>query len=443
MGLSKRNVALGASALVVAVGIFIVGTLSLSKKSMALFKPSPKETIDEVWQVIDHDYVDGTFNGIDWRAVRTQYLKRAYPSNKEAYTAIREMLDKLGDPYTRFMDPEQFKSMQIDTSGELTGVGIQIAQDEKTKEVKIISPIDGSPASKAGILSKDVLVKVDEKPTKGMDINEIVSLIRGPANTKVSLTIQRNKQILVFNLNRELIELKAVRHSYKPSDSGGIGYIRLSQFSSHAPDEMKKAIRDLSKKNVAGYILDLRMNPGGLLYASAEIARMWIDDAPIVSTVDRRGESERLKAGRDSLTDKPLVVLVDGGSASASEILSGALQDDKRAVLVGAKTFGKGLVQSVHPLGDGSGMAVTIAKYYTPSGRDIHKKGIEPDYKLELTEAQQKAMSLEILGTSKDPQYVKALSILNEQIASGQKTPLKSAVSPKTTASPKATAVKK
>ncbi len=442
MGLSKRNLALGASALVVAGSIFIAGaglilSVVLPKRSLALFKPSPKETIDEVWQVIDHDYVDGTFNGTDWRAVRTQYLKQTYPSTKEAYSAIRKMLEKLGDPYTRFMDPEQFKSMQIDTSGELTGVGIQIAQDAKTKEVKIISPIDGSPASKAGILAKDVLVKVDQKPTKGMDINEVVRLIRGPVNTKVSLTIQRNKQVLVFDLNREIIELKAVRHSYKPSASGsfnGIGYIRLSQFSSHAPDEMKKAIQDLSKKNVAGYILDLRMNPGGLLYASAEIARMWIDDAPIVSTVDRRGESERLKAGRGSLTDKPLVVLVDGGSASASEILSGALQDDKRAVLVGAKTFGKGLVQSVHPLGDGSGMAVTIAKYFTPRGRDIHKKGIEPDYKLELTEAQQKAMTPDTIGTPKDLQYVKALSVLNRQIASGQKTLLKAVAPAKATA---------
>jgi carboxyl-terminal processing protease len=424
MNLSKRSLALGATALIGA-GV-VTGVGFYVSKSWALFRPSPKEVIDEVWQVIDHDYVDGTFNGTDWRAVRAQYLKRSYASNKEAYAAIREMLEKLGDPYTRFMDPEQFKSMQIDTSGELTGVGIQIAQDEKTKEIRVISPIDGSPAAKAGILAKDVLLKVGDKSTKGMDINEVVSLIRGPINTKVSVTILRDNKSLVFNLKRELIELRAVRHAFQPSTTGGVGYIRLSQFSSHAPDEMKAAIKDLLKKNASGFILDLRMNPGGLLYASADIARMWLDNAPIVSTVDRRGESERITANSSSLTDKPLVVLVDGGSASASEILSGALQDDQRAVLIGTKTFGKGLVQSVHPLGDGSGMAVTIAKYFTPSGRDINKKGIEPDYKIELTEAQMKAMATaNTAGIPNDPQFAKALSVLNEQIASGQKALIK------------------
>ncbi len=424
MSLSKRSLALGATVLIGA-GV-VTGVGFYFSKSWALFRPSSKEVIDEVWQVIEHDYVDGTFNGNDWRAVRTQYLKRSYASNKEAYAAIREMLEKLGDPYTRFMDPEQFKSMQIDTSGELTGVGIQIAQDEKTKEIRVISPIDGSPAAKAGILAKDVLLKVGDKSTKGMDINEVVSLIRGPVNTKVSVTILRDQKPLVFSLKRELIELRAVRHAFQPSATGGVGYIRLSQFSSHAPDEMKAAIKDLLKKDPSGFILDLRMNPGGLLYASADIARMWLDNAPIVSTVDRRGESERITANRSSLTDKPLVVLVDGGSASASEILSGALQDDQRAVLIGTKTFGKGLVQSVHPLGDGSGMAVTIAKYFTPSGRDINKKGIEPDYKVELTEAQMKAMATgNTAGIPSDPQFTKALSVLNEQIVSGKKTLLK------------------
>ncbi len=429
MVLSKRDLILGATALVGA-GFFVTGTGLRLSKSWASFKSSPKETIDEVWQVIDNDYVDGTFNGTDWRKLRAEYLNKDYKSNTEAYDAIREMVEKIGDPYTRFMDPEQFKSMQIDTSGELTGVGIQITQDEETKETTVISPIEGSPAAAAGMLSKDIILKVDETSTKGLDINEVVGLIRGPVNSTVTLTVSRGQEILTFTIKRAKIELHAVRHSYKKAESGGIGYIRLSQFSSNAPTDMRKAIRDLEKQKVAGYILDLRMNPGGLLYAGAEIARMWMDKGPIVSTVDRRGETDRLEANRPGLTDKPMVVLVDGGSASASEILAGALQDNDRAVLVGTKTFGKGLVQSVHPLSDGSGLAVTIAKYFTPSGRDIHKKGIEPDIAVELTEEQKKSLTQDMVGTKDDPQYVKALSILNQNILAKNKANLQSSAQP-------------
>lgn len=425
MVISKRGLVLGATALVGASVVLTGAGLHFSK-SWALFKESPKEIVDEVWQVINHDYVDGTFNGTDWRAVRNKYLKRNYSSNKEAYEAVREMLEPLEDPYTRFLDPEQFKSMQIDTSGELTGVGIQITQDEKSKEITVISPIEGSPASRVGILPKDVIKKVDTTSTEGLDINEVVGLIRGPVNSEVILTVERGDEQLSFTIKRERIELHAVESEFRPSASGGIGYIRLTQFSSNAAVDMRNAINKLDKKNVAGYILDLRLNPGGLLYSSAEIARMWIDKGTIVSTVNRRGEVDRLTAGRGKLTDKPLVILVDRGSASASEILAGALQDNKRAVLVGEKTFGKGLVQSVHPLEDGSGLAVTIAKYLTPSGRDINKKGIEPDYTVRLSEEQLEARTREKFATSEDPQYVKALDILLEKIVAKDSTQLQS-----------------
>ena len=182
---------------------------------------------------------------------------------------------------------------------------------------------------------------------------------------------------------------------------------------------MREAINDLEKQNVAGYILDVRSNPGGLLYSSIEIARMWLNQGDIVSTVDRQGETDRQKANNRALTNKPLVVLVDGGSASASEILSGALQDNKRAVLVGSKTFGKGLVQSVRGVGNGSGLAVTIAKYFTPSGRDINHEGIQPDIKVELTEEQRDELRKDRtkVGTTADPQYVKGLEILTGEIA--------------------------
>ncbi|MEW6499025.1 MAG: carboxyl-terminal processing protease CtpC, partial [Cyanobacteriota bacterium] len=383
MVITQRGLVLGATAVVLTT-VAVTGAGLLSK-SQAFFSQSPKELVDEVWQIIDRQYVDGTFNQQDWRSVRNEYLNRNYANQEEAYKAIREMLKKLEDPYTRFMSPEEFKNMQIDTSGELTGVGIQLAQDEETKKLMVIAPIEDTPAFKAGVLAKDVIVKIDGKSTEGMDVNDAVQLIRGEPGSTVTLTIQREDKQIDYPLKRAKIEIHPVRQNVQNTPTGKIGYIRLTQFSANAAEEMRDAIKDLEKQNVTGYVLDLRSNPGGLLYASVEIARMWIDEGGIVSTVDRRGEADRQVANNRALTDKPLVVLVDGGSASASEILSGALQDDKRGTLIGTQTFGKGLVQSVRGLEDGSGLAVTIAKYLTPSGRDINKQGIAPDVVVELS----------------------------------------------------------
>ncbi|MBD1919578.1 S41 family peptidase [Microcoleus sp. FACHB-831] len=418
MVITKRGLVLGATAVLLSTVAVTVTGCQISP-SLASLRESPKELVDEVWQIIDRQYVDGTFNKVNWRAVRNDYLKRNYTSKPEAYKAIREMLKKLGDPYTRFMDPEEFKNMQIDTSGELIGVGIQLAKDEKTKKLVVISPIEDTPAFKAGILAKDIVTKIDGKSTDGMDVNDAVKLIRGQEGTQVKLTILRESKEIDYLVKRARIEIHPVREAYQQSPAGGIGYIRLKQFSANATAEMRQAIEKLEKQKVAGYILDLRSNPGGLLYASIEIARMWLDEGTIVSTKDRQGTTDLQQANHKPLTKKPLVVLVDGGSASASEILSGALQDNKRAVLVGTKTFGKGLVQSVRPLGDGSGLAVTIAKYYTPKGRDINQEGIPPDVVLELTDAQRKELQGDTtkIGSANDPQYTKALDILKQKIA--------------------------
>jgi carboxyl-terminal processing protease len=419
MAITKRGLVLGATAVAVTAVTVTGAGLHLSQ-GQAFFQESPKELIDEVWQLIDRNYVDATFNHTDWKAIRQEYLGRSYPNREDAYTAIREMLGKLDDPYTRFMDPEEFKNMQVETSGELTGVGIQLAQDEQTKELIVVSPIEDTPAFKAGILARDVITKIDGKSTEGMDTNAAVNLIRGPVGSKVTLTIRRNGNTQDYVLERARIEIHPVRYSMKDEPNGQkIGYIRLTQFSANAADEMQQAIKDLEAKGAQGYVLDLRFNPGGLLYSSIDIARMWIQDGLIVSTVDRQGVSEQESANGTSLTSKPLVVLVDGGSASASEILSGALQDNHRAVLVGEKTFGKGLVQSVRGLGDGSGLAVTVAKYLTPSGRDINHAGIEPDVKVPLTEDQQKAIfgAGNKIATPDDLQYSKALDVLNQKIA--------------------------
>jgi carboxyl-terminal processing protease len=419
MVITKSRLVLGATA--VTLSTIAVTSLGIHSRGQALFKASPKELVDEVWQIVQRQYVDGTFNQVDWLAVRKEYLNKSYSNQQEAYKSIREMLKRLNDPYTRFLDPEEFKNMQVDTSGELTGIGITISQDEKTKQLVVIAPIEDTPAFKAGILAKDVILKIDGKSTKGMDTNQAVSLIRGAAGTQVTLTIQRSNQEKQFKITRARIEIHPVRYSEKQTPTGKVGYIRLNQFSANASKEMQEAIRNLEKKQVAGYILDLRGNPGGLLFSSVEIARMWMDRGTIVSTVDRQGVRDREVANGRALTNKPLVILVDKGSASASEILSGALQDNKRAVLVGTQTFGKGLVQSVRPLDDGSGLAVTIAKYLTPNDRDINKHGIDPDVKVELTDAQRQDLWLrerEKLGTLEDLQFAKAVEILGKQIAS-------------------------
>ncbi|QLE55132.1 carboxyl-terminal processing protease CtpC [Nostoc sp. TCL26-01] len=418
MVITKSRLVLGATA--VTLSTIAVTSLGIHSRGQALFKASPKELVDEVWQIVQRQYVDGTFNQVDWQAVRKEYLNKSYSSQQDAYKSIREMLKKLEDPYTRFMDPEEFKNMQVDTSGELTGIGITISQDEKTKQLVVIAPIEDTPAFKAGVLAKDIILKIDGKSTQGMDTNQAVSLIRGAAGTQVTLTIQRNGQQKQFAIKRARIEIHPVRYSQKQTTIGKVGYIRLNQFSANAGKEMQQAIKDLEKQQVAGYILDLRGNPGGLLFSSVEIARMWIDKGTIVSTVDRQGEREKEVANGRSLTDKPLVIIVDKGSASASEILSGALQDNKRAVIVGTQTFGKGLVQSVRPLDDGSGLAVTIAKYLTPNDRDINKHGIDPDVKVELTDAQRQTLWLrerEKLATQADPQFAKAVEVLGKQIA--------------------------
>jgi carboxyl-terminal processing protease len=426
MFMAKRGIVLSTTAALIA-SVALVG-FQLANPSAAAFRSSPKETVDEVWQIINREYVDGTFNKVDWQQTRRQFLKRDYSSKTDAYVAIREMLKGLDDPYTRFMDPEQFKSMQIDTSGELTGVGIQLTVDETTKSLMVASPIEDSPAAKAGIMSKDILVKIAGQSTVGMDINKAVDLIRGPINTKVTLGVKRGDRIFDVDLVRARIEIHPVKAEVRDTNIGKVGYLHLRQFNGNAANDMRKAVKSQLDSGVSGFILDLRSNPGGLLYSSAEIARLWLENATIVSTIDRAGESDRLVANRQALTDKPLVVLVDKGSASASEILAGALQDNKRAALVGTQTFGKGLVQSVHPLGDGSGLAVTIAKYYTPDGTDINHSGIKPDVVVELTNADREKISKnrDLFGTNSDPQFAKALEILSARVRSSQ--------TPKTTA---------
>jgi carboxyl-terminal processing protease len=400
--------------------LFLTGAvLSITQPAIpawANFENSPKHLVDEVWQVVNSDYVDKGYNQHDWIETRREFLSRDYATKEQAYTAIRKMLKELNDPYTRFMDPKQYASMQVDTSGELSGVGLSVDLDKTTQELVVIAPVPDTPAAKAGILPQDIIETIDGVATKGLSREEAVGRIRGKVGTKVTMELRRKEEHLTVTMERTLIPLQVVRSSVKEEQGKRLGYVALSQFTGTAPQEMRDAVKGLIAKNVDGFILDLRFNPGGLVGASQEIASIFLDKELIVTTVDRAGTIERLNANGQQLTAKPLVVLVNGGSASASEILSGALQDNKRAVLVGTTTFGKGLVQSVHELSDHSGLAVTTQHYKTPIGRDIHHKGIKPDFEVELPEEVLKTLTPADIASSKDPQFSKAAEVLLSEI---------------------------
>ena len=409
---------LGLGGVTTAITVGMPG-LTLPTASGGSISDSPKEVIDQVWQIVYRDYLDssGDYDEKSWRQLRSKLLKKSFAGNAESYEAIRGMLASLNDPYTRFLDPKQFKEMRIDTSGELMGVGIQLSLDTKTKELVVVSPIEGTPASRAGVLSKDVIVSIDGDSTKGMSTEDAVKLIRGPEGSEVVLGLRRGDQVLDVPLTRARIEINAVTYRLnKTQDQRNIGYIRLKQFNANAAKEMRQAAKSLEEQGAEGYVLDLRGNPGGLLEASIDIARQWLNEGIIVSTRTREGIRDVRRATGSAITDKPLVVLIDQGSASASEILSGSLQDNSRAELVGQKTFGKGLVQAVRGLSDGSGLTVTIAKYLTPKGTDIHKNGIEPDVTSEMTEKQLKNFTIEKLGSTQDSQYIDAQKLLLEKI---------------------------
>ena len=365
---------------------------------------SYKEVIDHVWQIVYRDFLDsnGQFEKSVWIDLRKEYLSKRYSDSKEAYDAIRDMLSNLNDPYTRFLEPKEFNQMRIDTSGELTGVGIQIVKDKESDDLIIVSPIEGTPAFNAGIKAKDKILSIDNISTQNMNIEEAVKLIRGQRGTKVKLEIFRNGRSFYKTLSRERIEIKTVSTKINQNKNGLlIGYLRIKQFNANASREMKNALIDLENKNISGYVLDLRSNPGGLLESSIDISRHFINKGVIVSTLTKDGLKEIKKGNGQALTKKPLVVLVNEGSASASEIVSGAIRDNKRGKLVGKKTFGKGLVQSMRTLVDGSGLTVTVAKYLTPNGIDINKFGILPDIEVEMNDS---ILQKEI-GTKKDRQY--------------------------------------
>ena len=387
------------------LALTFLGVLVNDYANSAILNNSYKEVVDHVWQIVYRDFLDsnGKFDRSNWIKIRNDVLSKKYSDPTQAYEAIRKMLLKLDDPYTRFLDPKEFNQMRIDTSGELTGVGIQIMKDIESDDLIIISPIEGTPAYESGIKSGDKILSIDNIPTKGLNIEDAVKLIRGKRGTNVNLEILRNSRIFFKSLTRKRIEIKSVSSRLNTSKEGLlIGYVRIKQFNANASREVKDTLSELEANNVSGYILDLRNNPGGLLESSIDISRLFINKGIIVSTLSKDGLKEVKRGNGGALTKKPLVVLVNEGSASASEIVSGAIRDNNRGILVGKKTFGKGLVQSMRTLVDGSGLTVTVAKYLTPKGTDINKFGISPDIEVRMNS--DSILKREI-GTRRDNQY--------------------------------------
>ena len=313
--------------------------------------------------------------------VRADYVEKP-DDGKLIESAINGMLAGL-DPHSSYMDAKSYRDMQVQTRGEFGGLGIEVTMEEGL--IKVVAPIDDTPAAKAGVQANDLITKLDDDQVQGMTLNQAVEKMRGPVNTNIKLTVMRKGQDkpLEFTLTRAVIHVRSVRWHVEGED---LGYIRVTQFNEQTTEGLRKAIAEISAKvpedKLKGYVLDLRNNPGGLLDQAISVSDAFLQKGEIVSTRGRNAEeTQRFNArAGDLVKGKPLIVLINGGSASASEIVAGALQDHKRATLIGTRSFGKGSVQTIIPLGSTNGaLRLTTARYFTPSGRSIQAKGIEPD----------------------------------------------------------------
>lgn len=370
-----------------------------------VFAYGPVDLYDQVWRLINNKFVDQTNNSQNWAKWRHKYDKQIH-SNEDAYVAINTMVASLNDPYTKFLDPKEFADETSSIKGSLKGIGIQIGV--KDGKLMVIAPIEDTPAEKAGLLTDDEILEIDGVSTKGITVDKAADKIRGKEGTQVTLLIKRkDSQPKHYTITRAEIEIKSISQKIPaevnmPDD---LCYIRLSSFiSRNAASEFGAILNN--NKNKKGFIVDLRSNPGGLLTNAIYISDMFLQGGTIVSTVDRDNYKETQRATYSTYTNKPVVVLINKGSASASEIFSGAMKDNHRAVIIGEQSFGKGLVQEINKLPFDAGVNITIQKYLTPNGTDINKKGITPDIEIKLTE--------EDIKNKNDVQLKKAIEVLSK-----------------------------
>ena len=357
----------------------VVATLLLTQPHTLLMGSAARAAASDT--AASDTYRELDLFGDVFERVRADYVEKPDDS-KLVESAINGMLAGL-DPHSSYMDPKSFRDMQVQTRGEFGGLGIEVTMEDGL--IKVVAPIDDTPAAKAGVMANDVITHLDDAAVQGLTLNQVVDKIRGPVNTKIKLTIVREgaEKPIEVTIVRDIIRVKSVRWHPEGSD---IGYIRITQFNEQTTDGLKQAINELNAQlgadKIKGYVVDLRNNPGGLLDQAISVSETFLEKGEIVSTRGRNPEeTQRFNARHGAMIKgKPLIVLINGGSASASEIVAGALQDQKRATLIGTRSFGKGSVQTIIPLGAGNGaLRLTTARYYTPSGRSIQATGITPD----------------------------------------------------------------
>ncbi len=327
------------------------------------------------------------------------------------YTALEEgiykgLLSGLGDPYSEYYTGEEYKQIMESTSGSYCGIGATLSQNQEDGSCTVVNTFDGSPAAEGGLEAGDIIYKVEDIEVTGMDLNQIVSYVKGKEGTQVRLTLVREGKEQEVTLTRRNIEITTVTYEMKENQ---IGYIALSEFDEVSTKQFKAALEDLEKQGMKGLVVDLRNNPGGMLTVVVDILDMFLPEGTVVYTEDKYGNRQNYTAGSEVVTEVPLTVLVNGYSASASEIFAGAIKDYGRGTLVGSTTYGKGIVQRIIDLQDGSAIKLTVAGYYTPNGNNIHGKGIEPDVEIELTEEN---TAPDEDGKAGDPQLEKALELL-------------------------------
>ena len=349
-----------------------------------------KQIVLDAWTLVNEGYYDPEiFDEIQWKKIRQKTLQKPIDTTEDAYSAIEEMLKPLEDPYTRVLRPKDYELLKSSNLGsEINGVGLQLGVDESNGKIKVISTLAGSPAEDAGIASGFLIETVDGKSALELGLANTASKLRGERGSKVLVQISTEEgEVKEIDLERRSVDLRPVRTKRLRDESHTLGYLRITQFSESVPKKIEEALQELNEKEVEGIILDLRNNSGGLVSSGIAVADSFLNEKLIVETKNREGIKDSIISEKHTFFDGPMVTIVNKGTASASEILAGALQDNKRSALIGKQTYGKGLIQSLKSLSEDSGIAITVASYLTPNGNNIQGRGIIPDKILDFSEA--------------------------------------------------------